>query len=62
MSVMSETDSAISRAKTSIIEAVGELVEVVTGVHYGYDEYNKPYQTTIKDSLLELLDIRDKLI
>jgi len=61
MGVTTTADECRNEAANHIKEAIRCLSEIVINQCHGHDDWNAEYQGNMKRSLLELIDIRDRL-
>ncbi len=61
MSVKTTADEHLNAALEKIQGAVKDISEIVVNHCCGYDEYNSPYHEALKRSMMELMEIRDRL-
>ncbi len=61
MSVPTEADRLLDLAKERVHDATVALGKIVTEQEEGYHDYNEAFQGILKESLLGLIEIKDKL-
>jgi hypothetical protein len=61
MSVRTQADECLDRAKSGINDSITDLSQIVINRVWGSDEYKPEYKKKIDDSLITLLKIRDDL-
>jgi hypothetical protein len=54
-------DENLDKAARHIHDAITHLVEIVVNHCHGHNDYKPEYKNKIKDSLRQLMDIRDEL-
>ena len=61
MSVTTTADEQKDSAIEHIKEAIKNLGEIIINQCWGHDDYSDDYSTGLKQSLIELITIRDRL-
>ena len=61
MGVTTTADERRNEAVESIKDAIRSLSEIVVNQCHGHDDWGPEYQGNLKRSLLELIEIRDRL-
>ena len=61
MSFQTDADRLLDLVKEKVHEAVVALGKIVVEQDNGYQEYGPAFQRKLKNSLLELMEIRDRL-
>ena len=61
MSVTTEADNQLNFAKEEIKNAIQSLSKIVVNECWGTDDYHPDYRKVMRNSLSELMDIREAL-
>ena len=61
MSVNTSADEHRDAAVTNVGNAIQNLTEIVINECWGYDDYGSDYRDVLRKTLMDLIEIRDRL-
>ena len=61
MSVRTVADERLAEARDHLNQAIKALADIVVNQCSGYDEWNAEFQSKMRESLAELINVREEI-